>query len=241
MEEIMDKIKTLTKLDFRTLKYCNLFLMKYQRKSKLWILVTIFLSAGIIAYDLIKLQSYLFSVLGGGFIVYSLYKFFTLEKTLDQQLINFFRGRPVNTQTVELDAEEIKVYRSIDPENPIVYNWSYVTAIYEMPQYYMLMVGKGSPIIIDRSMEAVIEGSQEALTAIVMEKASLKPYKKTEEDIVQIPITYVHEVFPTADAVEVDNQVEETSEEKLEVEEVLVEDVSEDLVEDEIKEIEDEE
>lgn len=203
----MNKIKTLTKLDFRTLKYCNLFIMKFQRRSRLWIIVTVLLSAGIIVYDLLKLQTKMFSILGGVFILYSIYQFFSLEKKLDTQLAAFFRGRPVNTQTVEVDDEKITVVRSFDPENPIVYDWSYINQIFEMPQYYMLMVGKGTPIIIDRSEEALIEGTKAELDAIIGEKASLKPYKKTEEDLVKIPITYVHEEFPTADAVEVDNEV----------------------------------
>lgn len=203
----MNKIKTLTKLDFRTLKYCNLFIMKYQRRSKLWIIFTVLLSAGIIVYDLVKLQSKIFSILGGIFILYSIYQFFTLEKKLDQQLAAFFRGRPVNTQTVEVDEEKVTVTRSFDPENPIEYDWSYINQIFEMPQYYMLMVGKGTPIIIDRSEEALIEGTKAELDAIILEKASLKPYKKTEEDLVKIPITFVHEEFPTADAVEVENEV----------------------------------
>jgi hypothetical protein len=68
----MNKIKTLTKLDFRTLKYCNLFIMKFQRRSRLWIIVTVLLSAGIIVYDLLKLQTKMFSILGGVFILYSI-------------------------------------------------------------------------------------------------------------------------------------------------------------------------
>lgn len=106
-----------------------------------------------------------------------------LEKKLDQQLAGFFRGRPVTTQTVEIDEESVKVTRSLDPENPIEYDWSYINQIYEMPQYYMLMVGKGIPIIIDRSEEALLEGTKESLDAIIQEKAQLKPYKKTEEDL----------------------------------------------------------
>jgi hypothetical protein len=208
----MSKITTITKLDFRTLKYCNLFLMKFQRRSKLWIIITVLLSVGIIVYDLLKLHSKMFSILGGIFILYSIYQFISLEKKLDQQLAGFFRGRPVNTQTIEIDDEKITVTRSFDPENPAVYDWSFINQIFEMPQYYMLMVGKGSPIIIDRSEEALLEGDKAALDEIILEKASLKPYKKTEEDLVKIPITFVHEEFPTADAVEVDNVTEDVME-----------------------------
>ncbi|MFY9422291.1 MAG: hypothetical protein WBK54_01775 [Bacilli bacterium] len=212
----MNKIKTITKLDFRTLKYCNLFLMKFKRRSKLWIIVTVVLSAGIIAYDILVPKTRIFAVLGGLFIAYSIYQFFSLEKKLDQQLAGFFRGRPVTTQTVEIDEESVKVTRSLDPENPIEYDWSYINQIYEMPQYYMLMVGKGIPIIIDRSEEALLEGTKESLDAIIQEKAQLKPYKKTEEDLAKRPITFVHEEFPSAEAVEVEAEEtagEETAEE----------------------------
>lgn len=209
----MNKIKTITKLDFRTLKYCNLFLMKFQRRSKLWILVTVLLSAGIIVYDIVKIRTWIFAALGGVFILYSLYQFFSLEKKLDQQLTAFFRGRPVTTQTVELDSEKVKVTRSFDPENPIEYDWSYINQIFEMPQYYMLMVGKGTPIIIDRSEEALLMGTKDELDAIIQEKASLKPYKKTEEDLVKRPITFVHEELPSAEAMEVDSHESEKAEE----------------------------
>jgi drug/metabolite transporter superfamily protein YnfA len=60
--------------------------MKFQRRSKLWILVTVLLSAGIIVYDIVKIRTWIFAALGGVFILYSLYQFFSLEKKLDQQL-----------------------------------------------------------------------------------------------------------------------------------------------------------
>ncbi|MDD3999854.1 MAG: hypothetical protein PHX62_03045 [Bacilli bacterium] len=223
----MNKTTTLTTLDFRTLKYCNLFLMKFQRRSKLWVMITMILSVGIIVYDILKLHSVMFSILGGVFILYSIYQFFSLEKKLDQQLTNFFRGRPVNTQTVEVDEEKITVIRSFDAENPIVYDWAYVNQIFEMPQFYMLMVGKGSPVIIDRAEEAVIDGSKEILDQIVHDKAQVKPYKVTEEDLVKIPITFVHEEFPTAQAIEVDNVSEDVEAENPEVETDIFEEFEE--------------
>lgn len=193
----MEKTKVITKLDFRTLKYCNLFLMKYQRRTVIWLIAVTVLALGIGAYGYFGYSEpqYIFIAFGGVFALYSVYQMFTLEKKLDTTLANFFRNRRVTTQTVEVDSEKVTVVRSVDPENPQEYDWAVINQIFEMPQYYMLMAGKNIPLILDRSEEALIEGTKENLDAIIHEKAQAKPYKSTDEDIVKIPITYVHPVF----------------------------------------------
>lgn len=216
----MEKTTVLTKLDFRTLKYCNLFIMKFKRKSSIWFIVTALISAAIIVYDLVALKdgNHMFAILGGVFLVYSAYQFLNLEKRLDTQLARFFYNRRVTEQVVEITDEKIVVHRSVDPNNPIEYDWSFVTEICEMPQFYMLMIGRGSPVILDRSLEAIIEGTKENLDAIIKEKASMKPHKRTEQDIVKIPITFVHPEFPEVVSEETQD-INETQEEKpLEVE-----------------------
>ncbi|MDD3106359.1 MAG: hypothetical protein PHP65_00950 [Bacilli bacterium] len=191
----MNTFKTTTKLDFRTLKYCNLFLIKYRRKAYIWFIITAVLSLGIAIYDIIviKSQYYMFAILSILFVFYSLYQMLTVEKKLDTSLIRFFQNRPVSSQTIEIDSEKIIVARSLDTGNPTTYEWAFITEIDEMPQFYMLMVGKNAPIIIDRSSENVLEGSLETLDAIIKEKISAKPYKVVTKDIVKIPITYVHQ------------------------------------------------
>ncbi len=213
MEEIMNKFTSTTKLDFRTLKYCNLFLIKYRRKAGIWFLVTAVLSVGIAIYDIlvIKSQYYMFAILAAAFVAYSLYQMFTVEKKLDQSLVRFFANRTVSSQTIELDDEHVTVTRSLDPTNPTVYDWAHITEINEMPQYYMLMVGKNAPIIIDRSADNIIEGTLEDLDAIIKAKTATKPYKMVDIDIVKIPITYVHQEPIPQDAQEV--KAEEPAEE----------------------------
>ena len=192
-----EKTSVLTKLDFRTLKYCNLFIMKYKRKTSIWFLVTALISLGVVIYDiLMPSTNYMFAILGGIFILYSGYQYFNLEKRLDTQLARFFNNRRVTDQTVDVTNEKLVITRSIDPANPIEYDWSFVTEIYEMPQYYMLMIGRGSPVILDRSEEAILSGTKENLDNIIREKIATKPYKQTDQDIVKIPITYVHPEFP---------------------------------------------
>ena len=194
----MEKTTVITKLDFRALKYCNLFIMKYKRKTSLWFLATALISLAVVVYDVFFVEetNYMFAILGGIFILYSGYQYINLEKRLDTQLVRFFSNRKVTEQTIEVTDEKVKVTRSVEPNNPAEFDWSFVTEILEMPQYYMLMVGRGTPIIIDRSVDAIIEGSKENLDAIIKEKASMKPYKQTEVDIVKIPITFIHPEFP---------------------------------------------
>lgn len=199
----MNTFKTITKLDFRTLKYCNLFLIKYRRKAYIWFIITAVLSLGIAVYDflVIKSQYYMFAILSILFVFYSLYQMLTVEKKLDTSLIRFFQNRAVSTQIVEIDEEKITVTRSLDPNNPTTYEWAYISEIDEMPQFYMLMVGKNAPIIIDRSLENVMDGTLETLDAIIKDKIPSKPYKVVTKDIVKIPITYVHQE-PVAEVVE---------------------------------------
>ena len=119
----------------------------------------------------------------------------------------------------------------MDPENPIEYDWSFVTEILEMPQFYILMIGKGVPIIVDRSDEALLEGTKENLDAIIKEKAALKPYKRTEEDIVKRPITFVHPVYTEEEMSNIQEVENEVVNEDVNVEEVTTEVQSEEVEE----------
>ena len=210
----MEKIKLITKIDYRTLKYCNLFIIKYRRRAHIWMSVTGLLALGAAAYGYFYLQQPLFGALGAGFAAYIVYQQFSVEKKLDLSLERFFYNRPVTSQTVEVDENEIIVTRTSDPSNPTTFDWSYVTEIDEMPQFYMLMIGKGAPIIIDRSDEALLEGSKSELDRIIAEKAQLKPYKKVEKDITKRPITYVHQEFPSEDVKDVDSVVSDVNDEE---------------------------
>lgn len=125
----MEKTTVLTKLDFRTLKYANLFILKYKRRTSIWFLVTALISAAVIVYDVLFIKdSYAFTIIGVLFILYSGYNYFNLEKRLDNQLSRYFYGRrDIHTQKVEVTDEKLVIIRSVDPENPIEYDWSFVT------------------------------------------------------------------------------------------------------------------
>lgn len=207
----MENVKIVTKLDFKTLKYCNLFILKYQRKSYIMYLVLAAISLGLVFADIFHFKTIYLGVLSGLYIVYLVYQIFTIEAKLDQNLTRYFAHRPVTTQTLEIADDKIILYRGKEMDDPIDLDWSFVTQILEMPQYYMFMAGR-TPIIVDRSEDAVLEGSQSTLTAIVNEKAQGKPYKKVDFNIVKKPITFVHPVFPPNDVVDVESEVTDFSE-----------------------------
>lgn len=216
----MEKTTVLTKLDYRTLKYCNLFILKFKRRVNIWYIVSVLICLIIIGYDIFFIKdSYIFSIFGVMFFIYFTYNHFTIEKRIDIQLERFFYGQKnIHTQTVEITDEKVVLTRSVAPDNPIEYDWSFVTEIYEMPQFYLLMIGKDVPIIVDRSQEAILEGSKEFLDKIIHEKASMKPFKRVDKDIVKKPITYVHPVYEdeptTAQEADVEAVLDVTSSEE---------------------------
>lgn len=191
----MENIKIRTKFDYRTMKYCNMYLLTYKRKSFILYIFLILLSIGASIYFGFFSGEENFLMAGLFLLVaaYVTYQALSVEKALDKHLQNFFYNRPVVEQIIEIDEEKITITASSRPNEPQTYDWSFVNEIHEIPQYYMLFVGKNTPIIIDRSAEALVEGSFEALAAMIKEKAETKPYKVITKNIIKKPITYVHQ------------------------------------------------
>ena len=214
----MNNIKIVTKLDFRALKYCNLFIMKYKRNMLLKTILLFILPVIVIVLDLVEYHFYYASALSAVYIAWMVYSLLTVETRLDRDLARYFANRRVMTQTLEIREDEILLHYD-EKNEPIRFDWSFITEIMEMPQYFLLMAGR-SPIINDRSDEAVIDGNQADLTAIVREQAKTKPYKKIEHDIVKKPITFVHPEFPEPEVTEADTESKE-------VENVVIEDDTE--------------
>ncbi len=216
----MEKIKIRTKFDYRTMKYCNMYLLTYKRKSFIMYIFLILLSIGASVYfgffsgEDNSLMAGLFLLVAA----YVTYQALSVEKALDKHLQNFFYNRPVVEQIIEIDEEKITITASSRPNEPQTYDWSFVNEIHEIPQYYMLFVGKNTPIIIDRSEEALVEGSFEALAAMIKEKAETKPYKIITKNIIKKPITYVHQYIEPVHNIEDVEANEENNE--LPVEEV---------------------
>src|SRR5690554_3962869 len=135
----MESTKIVTKLDFKTLKYCNLFMMKYRKKTYLFYIIIAILSLAIAIADILHFKTIYLAILSGLYIIYLVYQILTIERKLDQTLTRFFSKHNVTTQTTEISEEKIILYRGKDINEPIEFDWSFITEILEMPQYYMLM------------------------------------------------------------------------------------------------------
>ena len=141
--------------------------------------------------------------------------------------MKFFAVNPAMTQYVSLDEEKLVL---VVPNNgkleKVSYDWAYVQEINVLKDYYIMFLNGGVPVIIDRSIDAIIEGSQEALAKLIEEKGLLKPYKVYEKEIIKNfddPVEYIE--APEVDIEEVIaklNEVEEVKE-PLETQEAAIE------------------
>ena len=191
----MKSVKVRTKFDYKAMKYLNLYLLKYKRKTYLLytILIVLAIAFGTYLFISSKGKDYLWPIVFALVVVYTVVQAFSIEKNLDKQLDRFFNNRGVIEQTIEVSEEKITITVSTRPNEPVDYDWAYIGEIVEIPQFYFLFVNGNNPIILDKSSEAFIEGSLEELVMILTEKAQTKPFKKIEKDIAKRPITYVHQ------------------------------------------------
>ena len=203
MEEFtMNNVTVKTKFDYKTMKYLNLYLMKYKRKSVLLYVVLLVLSLGAGTYLFISSlnkesgPNYIWPVAFGLISAYTLYQMLTIEMTLDKHLRNYFRNRPLLTETIEVSEEKLVITVCTRPNKPQEYDWAYVNEIIELPGYYFLFINNNTPIILEKNSEAFLDGSLEDLQAIIKEKIETKPYKKCDKEIVKRPIPEINYLDP---------------------------------------------
>lgn len=188
------KIKNI--VNFRAMKY---FYM-YNLKSKHFVLIYIIFAslcialAGVaLAIPLIKSEAvdWFLPAALAAFSIYLLYTTLTIEKKIDANIANHFQTRRPSEQIVTINEEAITVAYANDPNQAVTFEWVQVSRIHEIAQYYYLFAGK-QLILIDRDVNAIMEGDAQTLEAIIKEKIAVKPYKKFEKELVTKPITFVH-------------------------------------------------
>ena len=192
----MNTIKTRTKYDFRTLKYCNLYLIKYKKKSYLISYLFALITFGIAIYTFVGSKQTVFGIIfiALGFLM--VFQSLTIERKLDQNLERFFFKKPVTEQTFIMNEEKVIIVNDKEPEKNVEYDWAYITEVHAIPQFYLLFIGKfQAPLVIDRNEESLLEGTKEQLDELIKKVAELKPYKEINKEIVTRPITYVHTYF----------------------------------------------
>ena len=171
VDEDKKTVKLRTKFDYRTMKYLNLYVMKYKKKTFFLygVMVGVALGAGIYMFLTSEDNNYLWPIVFGLVIVYTIYQALNIEKNLDKHLKNYFSNRPVVDQIIEINSDKITVSISTNPDEKADYDWAYIGEIDEIPQYYFLFLNANTPIILDKREEAFEEGTLEDLKEIISE------------------------------------------------------------------------
>lgn len=185
-----------TKFDFRTMKYCNKYIIYYKNKAYLLSLILGLVVVGLGAYTLVTAlmanQNILFGVIIALMGLFMVYSGLSLDKKIDAQLTSYFSSNPVREQVCTITNEKITIARENDTDGGISYDWAYVSEIHAIPEFYMLFVNKRTPLIIDRNPLSISKGTKKELDEIIKEKAELKPFKEIAKNIITKEIKFVH-------------------------------------------------
>ena len=215
-EEVLEastrKVRVKLNVDYRTLKYYNVYVLKYVRKFYWLYAIFLLLLIGGIVYSII-VKTYVVVALMAVFALYLIYQMLSIERTIDRQLTAHFMRRRPQVQEYTFTDEGITVAPS-DGGDPINYEWVYVTHIYQIPQFYYLYLGK-QPIIVDRNEDMIIEGTKEDLEGIIASQATKKPFKSLDKNILKEPVEFNYPDYDAMDAARASEQasLEENKEE----------------------------
>lgn len=217
-------IVTHTKYDFRTMKYYNVYTMKYKKHFALIYVVFALIAVGLSVFNIISIiqgskaedaqpigaMSFFFPAILILFGIYFVYQAICFEKQIDKNIAtHFYRNPRVVKIEMTVTEEEIRLRTDSNPGESYPYNWAYVNQIVELPQYYFMFAGR-QPLIIEKDPNLVSSGNYDDLVNIINEKIKTKPYKKIDKDIVKRPITFKH----PEEKVEVAEVVEEKNDEQ---------------------------
>lgn len=214
----MSSYKVKTKIDFKALKYANLYLMKVKRKS--YLIFSVLCAACVFGavYSALTggMDNIIFIVIFALFAVYAVYSMLTFEKKVDNSLLKYFASNAPITQYIGIDENNISIcLKGQDKLEKVTYDWAYVNEVNELNEYYLLFLSGGMPIIIKRDSECVIEGTMEKIEALIKEKAALKPYKVYTKELVKNfvdPVNYIEAAEDDIEAI-----IEKLNEEPVQV------------------------
>lgn len=209
----MNNLKVKTKIDFKALKYANLYLMRVKRKS--YLIFSILCAACIFGavYSLISggMNNLLFAIIFFVFALYAVYTMLTFEKKVDKSLIKFFSQNAPMTQYIALDEDNISIcLKGKEGLEKVSYDWAYVNEIHKLKDYYLMFLAGGMPIIIERNEETVIEGTMDEVDELIKSKGELKPYRVYEKELIKNfvdPVEYLE-----AEEVDLDSVIEKLNE-----------------------------
>lgn len=207
-----------TTYDYRTLKYCNMYILKVKRKSTLIysIMAAVCLIVAIVSFIRMEGNGKWLSLIIAFLGLWTFKNIFTEEAKVDKSLQNFFRTNAPFTQRFAFDRERIRVTAMVDGEEKQAdYPWPYIQEIHMIPEFFILFLNGGTPVIIDRDESKLLKGTKEELEQIIREQSALKPFKSYDKPFVKkmIDITYYATLNQEESIVEEKPEVAEESNE----------------------------
>lgn len=208
-----------TTYDYRSLKYTNMYILKVKRKSAVIysVMGIVCLVIGLVCFFTMEGANKWISLIIVALGLWTFKNIFTEEAKVDKSLQNFFRTNAPFKQTFTFDRERIRVSAEVDGEvKQADYPWPYIQEIHMIPEYFILFLNGGTPIIIDRDESKLLQGTKEDLEQLIREQSALKPFKSYDKPFIKkfVDVTY----YAAPQEVQ-EEQVEETNNSESSVEE----------------------
>lgn len=208
-----------TTYDYRALKYTNMYILKVKRKSAVIysVMGIVCLVIGLVCFFTMEGANKWISLIIVALGLWTFKNIFTEEAKVDKSLQNFFRTNAPFKQTFTFDRERIRVSAEVDGEvKQADYPWPYIQEIHMIPEYFILFLNGGTPIIIDRDESKLLQGTKEDLEQLIREQSALKPFKSYDKPFIKkfVDVTY----YAAPQEVQ-EEQVEETNNSESSVEE----------------------
>lgn len=171
------KVKTKNEINGKSLKYLNMYNALYERKVMVFYggsIAVALVVAGYFTYNAIKNSKaptgWVFLTLAILMAVYMVLQIFRIEKINDKYIFDYLRkqGGPYDTFAT-LDEEKI-IFEVPRMEFKSEHNWNEVSKVIKFPDYYFIDFKAGERIFIDRSLEAILEGSSNELEELMEKK-----------------------------------------------------------------------
>lgn len=223
-EYVGKEVTTSIRYDFRTMKYFNLYNTVVRRKLPVWYIVMACLSLAFAIYTVVsgyfEVQKTEGATMTSSYVFGAIFLFFAIwlgkqaigfEGFVDRQIRAHFAAHKVAAQHIRIREDKITLIPVNKPEESFSYDWSQITSIEEINEFFFLYIGK-SPLIIDKDPSKMVEGTYEQMVEIFDEKIAVKPYKRYTKQVVKKPITYVHQEDLENDKNAVEVEAEEVQE-----------------------------
>lgn len=188
IEPMESVVEVDTEYDYKTLKYCNMYVIRIKRKSRLIysVMAAISFIIGILCFVFMEDINRYIGIIIFALGIWTLVSLFTEESKIDKSLETYFKTHAPFVQHFAFNHEKIRVTAIVNGEERTGdYPWAYIQEIHAIPEYFFLFLNGGTPIVIDRDSTKITKGTTEDLEQIIKEQTALKPFNQYDGVLVK--------------------------------------------------------